>query len=58
MPTKQEWLDHIEERKSFEETYEKETNELEKKVKQLPADGEMSVAQSGLETPVKPPPNP
>lgn len=58
MATKQQWLDNIKARKEFAKEYAKETKELEKKVKKLPADGEMNTAQAGLETPVKPPPNP
>lgn len=58
MATKQQWLDHIKERKVFEKLYAKETKELEKKIKNLPTDGDISTADAGLETPVKPPPNP
>lgn len=57
MATKQEWLDNVAERKAWEKLYVKETKELEKKVKKLPADGEMSTATAGLETP-PPPKNP
>lgn len=58
MATKQQWLDHIKERKEWQKLYVNETKELEKKVKKLPEDGEMSTADAGIETPPKPPPNP
>lgn len=57
MATKQQWLDHIEERKAWEKLYTEETKELEKKVNKMPEGGDMSTAEAGIETP-PPPKNP
>lgn len=57
MATKQQWLDHIKDRKAWEKLYVRETKELEKKIKKLPTDGDISTADAGIETP-PPPKNP
>jgi hypothetical protein len=57
MATKKEWEAHVKEREAWEKLYTAETKELEKKVKKMPEDGEMSTADAGLETP-PPPKNP
>lgn len=61
MATKQQWLEHVEAREEYEKAYSEETKELVRYLKDQPDEGEIDspeIAQDGLETPPKPPPNP
>lgn len=51
MATKQEWEDYVKAVQQY-------LKDLKKWVKKLPQTGEVNTANTGIETPPKPPPNP
>lgn len=58
MSTKNEWIQHIKERKAFAKAYAKETIKMEKWVKKLPPGDVIVAYDAPIETPPKPPVNP